>query len=229
MTTSGTATFNPDFAEIAEEAFEQAGSELRSGYDLDTARRSMNLLTLEWANKGLHLWTIASDTQALSGGTATYTMPSDTIDLLQHELRTNAGNQSTQADTTLERISYVEYAQIPNKLLRGRPTQIWIERKTGSVDATLWPVPEDDSYTLAFWYARRIEDVGTGGANTMDIPQRFLPALVAGLAYHIAKKKPDLQGRVPFLKAEYEAVLTDAMNEDRVKANWRLVPRIGRV
>lgn len=230
MAINSSASFNPDFAEIVEEAFEQAGSELRSGYDLDTARRSMNLLTLEWANLGLHLWTIESGTQTLTSGTATYTMPSDTLDLLQYQLRTDSGSTTNQSDTQLTRMSYYEYADIPNKLLEGRPTRIWIDRKVDSVDVTLWPVPGDeDSYVLAYWYARRMKDVGTGGAYNMDVPARFFPALIKGLAYKIASKRPDLEARVPRLKAEYEELMNSAMEGDRVKATWRLTPRIARV
>jgi hypothetical protein len=128
MTTSGTTAFNMDFTEIAEEAWERAGREMRSGYDLRTARRSMNLMTIEWQNRGINMWTIDSGTINLVSGTSQYTLPADTIDLLEHQIRTNSGNSSTQSDLTISRISVSTYASIPNKLTQGRPIQLYIER-----------------------------------------------------------------------------------------------------
>lgn len=225
MATSGTATFNPDFLEIAEEAFERAGIELRSGYDFRTARRSMNLLALEWANRGIHLWMIEEGTQVLTPGTETYVLPADTIDILEHQLRTNSG-VSNQQDTRLERISFAGYAQIPNKLDQGRPVQIFIDRQI-TPQFTLWPVPDDsETYTVAYWRMRRIQDVGDNGANTIDVPSRFIPALVAGLAYHIAMKLPDPGQRLAVLKAVYDQELQNALDEDRVKTDLKLVPRM---
>lgn len=225
MATSGTATFNPDFLEIAEEAFERAGIELRSGYDFRTARRSMNLLALEWANRGIHLWMIEEGTQVLTPGTETYVLPADTIDILEHQLRTNSG-VSNQQDTRLERISFAGYAQIPNKLDQGRPVQIFIDRQI-TPQFTLWPVPDDsETYTVAYWRMRRIQDVGDSGANTIDVPSRFIPALVAGLAYHIAMKLPDPGQRLAMLKAVYDEELQNALDEDRVKTDLKLVPRM---
>jgi hypothetical protein len=225
VATSGTATFNPDFLEIAEEAFERAGIELRSGYDFRTARRSMNLLALEWANRGIHLWMIEEGTQVLTPGTETYVLPADTIDILEHQLRTNSG-VSNQQDTRLERISFAGYAQIPNKLDQGRPVQIFIDRQI-TPQFTLWPVPDDsETYTVAYWRMRRIQDVGDSGANTIDVPSRFIPALVAGLAYHIAMKLPDPGQRLAMLKAVYDEELQNALDEDRVKTDLKLVPRM---
>jgi hypothetical protein len=123
MASSGTATFNMDFTEIAEEAWERAGREMRSGYDLRTARRSMNLMTIEWQNRGINMWTIEEGTQAITAGTGQYTLPADTIDLLDHVIRSNAGNTSTQSDLTISRIGVSTYASIPNKLSTGRPIQ----------------------------------------------------------------------------------------------------------
>ena len=142
MTTSGTATFNMDFTEIAEEAWERAGREMRSGYDLRTARRSMNLLTIEWQNRGINMWTIDEGTVNLVEGTATYALPADTIDLLEHVIRTNSGNVSTQSDLSISRISVSTYASIPNKLTKGRPIQIYIDRGQANPSATVWPVPD---------------------------------------------------------------------------------------
>lgn len=228
MATSGTATFNPDFLEIAEEAFERAGIELRGGYDLRTARRSLNLLALEWANRGIHLWMIEEGSQVLTPGTSNYTLPADTIDLLEHQLRTNAASTSQQ-DTRLQRISFADYAQIPNKLDQGRPVQIWIDRQI-TPEFNLWPVPDStETYTVVYWRMRRIEDVGANGANTIDVPSRFIPALVAGLAYHIAMKLPNAGDRVVMLKAMYDQELQNALDEDRVKTNLKMVPRMYRV
>ena len=228
MATSGTATFNPDFLEIAEEAFERAGLELRTGYDFRTARRSMNLLALEWANRGIHLWMIEEGSQAITPGTATYTLPADTIDILEHQLRTNAAS-SDQQDTRLQRISFASYAQIPNKLDQGRPVQIYIDRQI-TPEFTLWPVPDSsETYTVVYWRMRRVQDVGNNGANTIDVPSRFIPALVAGLAYHIAMKLPDGSNRMAMLKAVYDEELQNALDEDRVKTDLKMVPRMYRV
>ena len=142
MTTSGTTTFNLEFPELVEEAFERAGSELRSGYDLKTARRSLNLLLVSWANIGINLWTIDSGTIPLVAGTATYVLPTDTVDLIDHVIRTGAGNVSTQADLTCTRISSSTYATLPNKLTQARPLQIWIQRLEAP-QITLWPVPDN--------------------------------------------------------------------------------------
>ena len=133
MTTTGTTAFNPDFTEIAEEAFERAGRELRSGYDLRTARRSMNLLTIEWANRGINMWTMEEGTINLTPGVSTYALPTDTIDLLDHVIRTGAENASTQADLVISRISVSTYASIPAKMNQGRPIQIWVQRLSGQV------------------------------------------------------------------------------------------------
>jgi len=230
MATSGTATFNMDFTEIAEEAWERAGREMRSGYDLRTARRSMNLLTIEWQNRGINMWTIEESTVNLTEGTATYNLPADTIDLLEHVVRTGSGNVSTQSDLNISRISVSTYASIPNKLSQGRPIQIYVDRGQANPSVTVWPVPDhgtalDPYYILKYWRMRRIEDSGTG-VNTADVNFRFLPCLVAGLAYYIAQKDPELMSRVPMLQTEYERQFDLAAQEDREKATLSLVPRI---
>ena len=226
MTTSGTTAFNMDFTEIAEEAWERAGREMRSGYDLRTARRSMNLMTIEWQNRGLNLWTIDEGTVSLTSGTAQYTLPTDTVDLLEQVIRTGSG--STQQDLTINRISVSTYASIPNKTTTGRPIQFWIERLVDAPRINVWPVPDSNDYTFKYWRMRRIEDAGAG-VQTADMPFRFLPCLVAGLAYHIAMKVPELADRIPMLKATYEEEFDRAASEDRVKTNARFVPRIGRI
>lgn len=226
MTTSGTALFNMDFTEVAEEAWERAGREMRSGYDLRTARRSMNLLTIEWANRGINMWTIDEGTIPLVQGTATYNLPADTIDLLEHVIRTGSGQN--QQDLSVSRISVSTYATIPNKEVQGRPIQVFIERLRDNPTITVWPIPNQSSYyTLVYYRLRRIQDAGTG-LQTPDMNFRFLPCLVAGLAYYIAMKVPELAERVPMLKQMYDEQFDLAAAEDREKAPVRFVPRMYR-
>jgi hypothetical protein len=230
MATSGTSGFNLDFTEIAEEAWERAGREMRSGYDLRTARRSMNLMTIEWQNRGINMWTIDEGTIDLLQGVSTYDLPADTIDLLDHVIRTNPGNTSTQSDLTISRISVSTYASIPAKLDQGRPIQVWIQRLRDAPKITVWPIPDQGTvgtpyYVFKYYRLRRIQDAGDG-AETADVNFRFLPALVAGLAYQIAVKTPELAPRVPMLKEMYDEQFDLAAGEDREKAPIRLVPRI---
>lgn len=225
MATSGIASFNMDLTEIVEEAFERAGSELRTGYDLKTARRSLNLMFAEWANKGLNMFTYEQGSITLVPGTATYNLPADTVDLLEHVIRTGAGNTATQADLTITRISVSTYATIPNKLQQARPIQVWIQRLVDNPSITVWPIPDDSqTYTFVYWRLRRIQDAGTG-VNTMDLPFRFLPCMVAGLAYHLALKVPTGAERLPILKQQYDEAWDLASSEDREKAAVRFVPR----
>ncbi len=228
MTTSGTTAFNMDFTEIAEEAWERAGREMRSGYDLRTARRSMNLMTIEWQNRGINMWTIDSGTINLVKGTSQYVLPADTIDLMEHQIRTNSGNSSTQSDLTISRISVSTYASIPNKLSEGRPIQLYVERLRDAPKVNVWPVPDNNNYVLYYWRMRRIEDAGSG-VQTADMNFRFFPCLVAGLAYHISMKVPELVDRVPMLKAVYDEQFEMAAGEDREKTAARFVPRIARI
>ena len=227
MTTSGTTAFDMDFTEIAEEAWERAGREMRSGYDLRTARRSMNLMTIEWQNRGINLWTIEEGTVTLTKGTSQYTLPADTIDLIEQVIRTNSGNTSTQSDLTLNRIGVSTFASKPNKLTDGRPIQMWIDRQRDAPVINLWPVPDkNDTYVIRYWRIRRIQDAGSG-VQTADMNYRFLPCLVAGLAYNIALKVPELMDRVPMLKTVYEEAFALAAAEDREKTSDYYVPRIG--
>ena len=228
MTTSGTTAFDMDFTEIAEEAWERAGREMRSGYDLRTARRSMNLMTIEWQNRCINMWTIDEGTLALTEGTSEYTLPADTIDLLEQQIRTGSGNVATQSDLTISRISVSTYASIPNKLTQGRPIQVYIERLRDAPKINVWPVPDNNDYVFYYWRMRRIEDAGSG-IQTSDMNFRFFPCLVAGLAYYIAMKIPELMARVPMLKEAYEEQFALAAGEDREKASLRLVPRATRV
>lgn len=224
MTTSGTSAFNLDLTEIVEEAFERCGAEMRTGYDLKTARRSLNLLFADWANRGINMWTFEQGQQTLTPGQSTYSLPADTVDLMEHVIRTGAGNQATQADLSITRISVSTYATIPNKLAQGRPIQIWIER-LDTPRFTVWPAPDNTQpYTLVYWRLRRIQDAG-GGVNTMDMPFRFIPAMIAGLAYYLSLKIPGAMDRMLALKAQYDEAWQLASDEDREKAAIRLVPR----
>jgi hypothetical protein len=224
MTTSGTSSFNLDLTEIVEEAFERVGSELRTGYDLRTARRSLNLMFADWANRGINMWTFEQGSIPLVAGTATYDLPADTVDLLEHVIRTGAGSASTQADLTITRISVSTYATIPNKLQQARPIQVWIER-LNTPRITVWPVPDDSQpYTFVYWRMKRIQDAGNG-VNTMDMPFRFIPCMVAGLSYYLALKVPGGAERLPVLKQQYDEAWQLASDEDREKAAVRFVPR----
>ena len=301
MTTSGSTLFELDFTDIAEEAWERAGREMRSGYDLRTARRSMNLMTIEWQNRGINMWTIEQGTITLTPGLNTYALPTDTIDLLEQVIRTGANTVSTQADLNITRISVSTYATIPNKLTQARPIQVWVQRMSGvvsptnatlvgAIDATttsitlsdttnlatsgfirigsediyygylngnslggvfraqnnttaashadnsavynpnlpavtVWPTPDNTTtYQFVYWRMRRIQDAGAG-VETGDMNFRFLPVVVAGLAYYIAMKVPELAQRLPMLKDAYNEQFDLAAGEDREKAAVRFVPR----
>jgi hypothetical protein len=224
MTTSGTTSFNLDLAELCEEAFERAGSEMRTGYDLRTARRSLNIMFAEWANRGINMWTIDSGTIPLVTGVSAYDLPVDTVDLIEHVVRTGSGNVATQADLTITRISVSTYATIPNKLQQGRPIQILINR-LDAPSITVWPVPDGStSYSLVYWRLRRVQDAGNG-SNTMDIPFRFIPCIVAGLAYYLSVKLPNAAPRIEMLKQQYNEAWENAAAEDHDKAAIRFVPR----
>jgi hypothetical protein len=224
MTTSGTSAFNLDLTEIVEEAFERVGSEMRTGYDLKTARRSLNLMFADWANRGINMWTFEQGSINLVPGQATYDLPADTVDLLEHVIRTGAGSASTQADLTITRISVSTYATIPNKLQQARPIQVWIER-LNTPRITVWPVPDNSQpYTFVYWRMKRIQDAGNG-VNTMDMPFRFVPCMVAGLAYYLALKVPGGAERLGILKQQYDEAWQLASDEDREKAAVRFVPR----
>ena len=299
--TTGTTGFNLEFTELAEEAWERAGREMRTGYDLRTARRSMNLMTIEWANRGLNMWTIEEGSFTLTPGQNTYALPNDTVDLLDHVIRTGGNSSSTQADLNITRISVSTYATIPNKLQQARPIQVWIQRLSGETNpttltldgaitstdtsitldsvvglaaagfikldneiinytyisgntlggvfrgqsnttaashtdgtavyvpqlpaVTVWPTPDNSqTYQFVYWRMRRIQDAGNG-IQIADMNFRFLPAVTAGLAYYIAMKVPELQGRMDMLKAVYDEQFNLAAGEDHEKAALRFVPR----
>ena len=222
MATSGTATFNLDLNNLVEEAFERCGQELRTGYDLRTARRSLNLLTAEWANRGINLWTIDEGTVSLTSGTSNYNLPTDTIDLIEQVVRTGTGQN--QQDINITRISASTWGTIPNKNATGRPIQVWINRQASQPQINVWPAPDNNSYTFVYWRLKRIEDAGNG-VTTQDIPFRFLPCLVAGLAFYLSMKLPGAEVRTQMLKQEYEEQWMLASTEDREKADLRLAPR----
>jgi len=324
MSTSGTTAFNLDLNDLIEEAFERCGLELRTGYDFRTARRSMNLLTVEWANRGINLWTVEQGQINMVTGQGLYPIPVNTIDLLDQVVRQNNGSASNQIDINISRISESTYSTIPNKLTTGRPIQVWVNRQSGETNATtvsllqsisatettiyvsditklpsagfikiisfsdffgafeetigymnvvsapitgfpnagqlvncyrgqngttavqhtvgsgstntiqvqnlpcinVWPTPNaGGDYTFVYWRMRRVQDAGTG-ATDQDIPFRFIPCMVAGLAYYIAMKKPEVSSdRIIMLKQDYEQQFQLAADEDREKAPLRFVPR----
>jgi hypothetical protein len=163
------AVVTPDIAELFEEAYERAGLEMRSGYDLRTIRRSLNILTLEWQNRGLNLFTVEAGTIPLVAGTNVYTMPSDTIDVIETQLRTGTGQN--QIDTTLERISVATYAQQTNKLIQGRPTQVYVDRGVSAVTVTVWPVPDgSQTYSLAYYRLKGIDGLSSGISGSAGVP-----------------------------------------------------------
>jgi len=306
MSTSGSTAFNLDLNNIVEEAFERCGLESRTGYDLRTARRSMNLMALEWANRGINLWTVDQQTIVLNTGQPIYPLPLDTIDILDAVIRTQAGSTYNQTDINISRIAEPTYMSIPNKLTYGRPIQMYVNRQSGMENATtitvsqtvnpsdttislstvaglasvgfikigsetisyanvnpttnqlvncyrgqngttagthaagasvsvqnipcvnLWPTPNPpgNQYTFVYYRLRRMQDAGNGGTYEQDIPFRLLPCFVAGLAYHMSMKKPEVTpDRIAMLKADYEQQWQMAADEDRDKASVRFVPR----
>ena len=218
------ATVVPDLPELFEEAFERAGLQMQSGYDLRTIRRSLNILTLEWQNRGLNLFTIDSGTVDLVAGQIDYSMPVDTIDIIEHQLRTGTG--TNQIDTALQRISVSTYAQQTNKNTVGRPTQIYVQRLPTEVKFTLWPTPDTtQTYQLLYFRLKGIDGLASGvGGETSNIPPRFVPALVSGLAFHVAMKKPEAAARAVPLREEYEYQFKLAAYEDQDRASSMFVP-----
>lgn len=216
----------PDLPEIFEEAFEIAGVPFRSGRDLRSARRSLNFLLLEWQNRGFNLFTVQEGTQALTAGTATYSMPVDTLDLVEHQIRTGTG--TSQTDTHVERISVSTYAKQSNKNITGKPSQIYVDRQATGVTVTLWPVPDSSaSYTLLYYRLAGIDGLSSGICTTAAVPPNFIPALLHGLAYHVAKKNPLASAKSLELREEYEAQFELAASEDESRASWYLRPDVG--
>ena len=301
--TTGTTSFNLDLNNLVEDAFERCGQELRTGYDLRTARRSLNLMTIEWANRGINLWTVEPGQIQLNQGQIMYALPVDTIDLLDMVTRTGTGQN--QQDININRISESTYIKIPNKNATGRPIQVWINRQSGQENPTditlnetltatdttddntitlsstvglaqfgfikigeetiqyggisgntitgciravnntaiaahaigakvyvqnlptvnVWPAPDQSNfYQFVYYRLRRIQDAGTG-VSVEDIPFRFIPAMVAGLAYYLSLKLPGAEARIDMLKMAYDEAYQLAGDEDREKASVRFVPR----
>jgi len=216
MATSGSTDFELNVTEYIEEAFERCGLEVRTGYDIKTAKRSLNLMLAEWANRGLNQWTIVQDTQALTQGTAEYSLGSNVIDVLSVVLR------RSNTDYSLDRLSRDEYLNVPNKTQQSRPSQYFIDRQINP-SIKLWPTPENSTDEIVFNKLVRMEDADTP-INTMDIPFRFYPCLAAGLAYYLSiKRAPD---RIQILKAVYEEELDRAMTEDRDRASFNIAPSL---
>lgn len=214
MATSGSTNFELNVADIIEEAYERCGLEARTGYDFKSARRSLNLMFADWANRGVNLWTVKQGTQALTAGTATYALTADYTDLLEVVLRRSG------TDYELSRMSRGEYLTIPSKTTQGRPSQYYFNRQT-IPEITLWATPDSSTDTLVYYYIKRIEDADTL-VNTADTPFRFYPCMIAGLAYYIAMKKaPD---RIQLLKAVYEEEFQRAADEDEDRVPLKLQP-----
>lgn len=237
MTTSGVAVFDLDFTEAIEEAFERAGIESRSGYDMKTSRRSINLLFADWANRGVNLWTVEERSVPLVAGIQAYTLEADIVDLIEYMLQVpDAYSSSVNGPTryNLTRASVSTFASHTNPRLEGRPTQIYINRLTNGPVVHLWPTPQIEGYTLVYWVLRRIQDAGAY-TNTGDFPFRFLPPFISGLAYMIAvKKRQDDPMLIQRLKMDYAEDWQRAADEDREKATLRQVPaaysyRVGRL
>ena len=220
MATSGTTAFDLSIDDLVEEAFERCGMRMTGGYQLQSARRSLNLLFLDWANRGLNLWTIEQDTKSLSAGNNSVALGNDTVNVLSAVIRTGTG--ASQQDVTIDRISREEYLNLPNKNVQGRPSQIYVERSS-TPTAYVYPAA-DGAYTLVYYRIRRIQDSG-GYTNTTDINFRFLPCLVSGLAYQLALKYA--QDRIGLLKQVYEEDFTRAAMEDRDTASVRITPALG--
>tara|TARA_R110000796_G_scaffold54348_4_gene127045 strand:- start:3955 stop:4629 length:675 start_codon:yes stop_codon:yes gene_type:complete len=216
MTTSGSRDFNLDVAEVIEEAYERCGLEVRTGYDAKTARRSLNLMFADWANRGLNLWTIKQDTKILTQGVSNITLTSDVVDMLEVVLRRDG------TDYEVQRISRGDYLTLPNKTTQGRPSQFYFDRQI-QPQINLWTVPENSTDQLIFYYVQRIQDADAL-TNTTDMPFRFYPCMVAGLSYYMAMKRaPD---RLPILKSVYEEEFLRAANEDEGRTPLRLQPSL---
>ena len=216
MTTSGSRDFNMDVGEIIEEAYERCGLEVRTGYDARTARRSLNIMFADWANRGLNLWTVKQATITLTLGQAQETLGIDVVDILEVILRRDG------TDYEIDRISRGEYATLPNKTTQGRPSQFYFDRQIAPV-INLWAVPENSTDQIVYYYVQQIEDADTL-VNTTDMPFRFYPCMVAGLAYYIGMKRaPE---RLQYLKAVYEEEFQRAADEDEGRTPLKLQPSI---
>jgi len=226
MATSGTHTFNLDISDVMEEAYDLCGLELRSGYSFRGAKRALNLVFLEWQNKGLNLWTVEQGTVSVTAGTSSYTIDASALDVVDAFIRTDAGDITKQFDQQLNRISRTEYNHQAAKLLQSKPTQFFVDKDSGSIKLVLWSTP-DKAYTLVYDYIQRIEDTGNVASNNIDVPSRYLPCLTYALAYNLACKSPESQQRVPMIKQRYDELWKDVSDADREKASIKFVPDLG--
>ena len=225
MATSGTTTFNLDIGDILEEAYDLCGMEIRSGYQYRGAKRALNLVFLEWQNKGTNLWSIEQNTQAITAGTNSYALPSSALEVVDAFIRTDSGNISKQFDQRLNRISRTEYNHQATKLNQSKPTQFYIDKGTSTSNIVLWSTPDSTAtYTLVYDYIQRIEDAGEPTSNNADVPARYLPCLTYALAYNIACKNPEALNRIPMIKQRYDELWDDVSDADREKASVRFVP-----
>ena len=214
MAVSGSVNFELDVSDYVEEAFERCGLEVKTGYDLVTARRSLNIMLAEWANRGLNQWTITQRTQALTSGTRTYALSADVIDIL------SAVVTRSSTDFSLTRVSRDDDLNIPNKATTGRPTQFFLDRQV-TPSLRLWPTPENSTDVVVYNALTRIDDADTA-INTLDMPFRFYPCLAAGLAYYLSIKRAP--NRTQMLKAMYEEEFERAMGEDRDRSSFTVTP-----
>jgi len=220
MATSGTTTFNLDIDDVIEDAYERCGLQTREGYDLRSARRSLNILFQEWMNRGIHLWKVENQTDNLTAGTTTYTAPSDASDVLEMTFRTVSSGTTT--DTTMTKISRSEYQAIPNKFSQGQPTQYYVERNLSNVSINLYQTPNTTNTQINYNYIGRIQDAGSY-TNQPDAPFRFLPCMVSGLAFYLSQKKNPQMTQT--LKLYYEDELQRALTEDGQRASVHIVPQ----
>ena len=216
MATSSSTDFELDVAEYIEEAFERCGLEAKTGYDLQTARRSMNIMLAEWANRGLNQWTIEQRTQTVTVNDSEYSLATDVIDILSLVVRRSG------TDFSMTRISRDAFLNLPNKTSTGRPTQYFLDRQI-TPNLKLFPTPENSTDVIVYDALTRIQDADTQ-VNTMEVPFRFIPCLTAGLAYYIAMKRaPD---RIQLLKTVYEEEFERAMAEDRDRSAFNVSPKL---
>ena len=225
MATSGTTAFNLDLSDIMEEAYDLCGLVMRSGYDYRNARRALDLIFLEWQNKGLNLWTIAQATQTLTAGTSSYAAETSALEIIDAFIRTDSGDTTKQFDQQLTRISRTEYNHQAKKLNRAKPTQFFADKGTSGINIVLWSTPDAaQTYTLVYDYIKRIEDTGVPASNNADVPARYLPCLAYALAFNIASKSPEAQLRIPMIKARYDELWNEVSDADRERASVKFVP-----
>ena len=238
MTISGTAVFDLSINEAIDEAFERIGIEARAGYEYRSARRSLSLMLLEWSNRGLNLWTVSERILPLVSGVGQYTLGSDIVDVIEQMVQLPAQGNSGVIRYNLTRVSVSTQATRTNPGISGRPTEVWFDRQQAAPIANIWPLPDNSNgvYNLVYWCLTRIDDPGAY-TNTSDVPFRFLPVLIAGLAYYLSVKflatqRNDTRWSVMFteqriirLKQDYEDAWIAASQEDREKATLMQVPR----